>query len=412
MHTRSPGLLLFLLLLAAPGIAQAQFYDPFEGDEIDGWFFFTGDGEATMDFVQHDGYARVLVDATADAHNVWWAIIKRDVSADVDLRRLAEPGYELRVEARVRVSHAPRRLNFMINTQRTTDFHEHLKEYDLPDATGWHTISMTTRNLDAVPGDTLYVQLGVTDWGLERYHVDLDYYRADVVDARTAAPDVGEPLPYHPPVPPLRAFARTLAPAHDAVIGADFPDVNFNDWHARTWPDDDRSGDAQEHRVPVLTVGARQWPVLRWDFGAYAGAAVEGAALLELTPHSVVRGGDYVGRYGEDLGMEFGKVRVVEIVGGDPGWDQRNVTYASLTEGRAAHDVFNSQMVFDADVTETTGGKVYVTLSRPVMQRLLEGATKGLVLMPLGAIQASFYASEAGERGPKLHFNLRQTQGE
>jgi hypothetical protein len=42
------------------------------------------------------------------------------------------------------------------------------------------------------------------------------------------------------------------------------------------------------------------------------------------------------------------------------------------------------------------------------MQRLLNGTTKGLLIRPLGAINASFYASEnqKGQMGPKLHFNI------
>jgi hypothetical protein len=63
-------------------------------------------------------------------------------------------------------------------------------------------------------------------------------------------------------------------------------------------------------------------------------------------------------------------------------------------------------MISDIEVSSKPGSKSYVTLSRPVMQRLLEGRTKGLIIRPLGAIVASIYASEtAGDRGPKLHFS-------
>ena len=184
--------LLILLLLLAPLTARAQFVDTFDDGDVEGWDFFTGDGVATMDFVAHDGFARLSVDATDDRHNVWWAILKRPVSEFVDLERLADPGTELRVEARIRLSDAPRRVNIMINTNRTTDFHEHLAEFDVADTTDWHTISYTTTDLDARPGDTLYVQLGVTDWGLGTYHLDLDAYRAAVVDTPAEA-DLGEP---------------------------------------------------------------------------------------------------------------------------------------------------------------------------------------------------------------------------
>ena len=390
-------LLPLLAVLLFPGFARAQFVDEFESDAVEGWFFFTGDGDATMDFVQRDGYARMLLDATEDEHNVWWAIIKRAVSDELDLSELTEPGKELRVEARVRVSEAPRRLNIMINTQRTTDFHEHLMEYDIPDTSGWHTISLTTKDLDVVPGDTLYVQLGATDWGLDTHHVDVDYYRADVVDARTAGPDIGEPLRYHPPVPDLATFAHALPATHDALVNARFPNVNFNDWRVET----------QDGAAPALSVGADQWAVLRWDFDSQAGAEADGAAILELTTHSVMTGGNYAATFGEDLGMEFGKVRVIEILGGDPVWTQDEVTYYSLLVGESLEDVVNGQMIFDVAPTEQRGGKTRVTISRPVMQRLLDGRTKGLLIRPLGAIDATFYASEAGNgRAPRLFFNV------
>ena len=117
-----------VLILAGCGICQAQFLDSFDKNEIEGWFFFTGDGAATMDFVQKDGFSRILVDATKDKHNVYWTLIKRDVTAFLDLEKLKEPDFELRVEAKVRVSNAPRRINMMVNTQRTINYHEHLME--------------------------------------------------------------------------------------------------------------------------------------------------------------------------------------------------------------------------------------------------------------------------------------------
>ena len=388
---------LLIILLLAPAAAHAQFVDDFDDGDVAGWDFFTGDGEATMTFTPRGGFARLGVDATADRHNVWWAILKRPVSEFVDLARLAEPNTELRVEARVRLSDAPRRVNFMINTNRTTDFHEHLAEYDVADTTGWHTISYTTTGLDVRPGDTLYVQLGATDWGYGVHHVDVDWYRADVVDT-PADPDVGEPLPYHPPTPPVETFAHHLGAAHDAPVRPDEPDVNFDGWRAY---DGDRE-------VPVLSVGGDQWAVLRWDLGDLAGTEADGPGLLTLATHSLARGGGYVARYGEDLGMEFGKVRVIEILGGDPAWDDETVTYASWLGGQPLDAVASGQMIFDAEVAPASGTTT-VTISRPVLQRLLDGTTRGILLRPLGAVHAAFYASEADDPGarPTLHFSTR-----
>jgi hypothetical protein len=395
--SRTSKILIFAAtMLAAAATGQAQFLDTFDGPKVEGWFQVTGDGTPAMEVMPQDGFARILVDATADKHGVWWTFIKRDITASLDLEKLRDPAYELRVEARVRGSHAPRRVNFMINTQRTTNYHEHLREFELSDTTGWHTISMTTKNFDAGPGDQVFVQFCVTDWGPDKYFVDVDYYRADVVRRAEAGPDHGEPLVYHPPVPDVKTLAHHAAVSHDGVINSDFPDVNFNDWHV-----------AEPHGTArILTIDSRQWAILRWDFAQLPERKADGAGILELTTCSLPIGGNYIAGLGRDLGEEFGKIRVIEILGGDPAWEQETVTYHSLMRGRSYADVFNTQMIIDLELAEKPGGKAYFTLSRPVMQRLLEGRTKGLLIRPLGALPASVYASENPDgNGPMLHFS-------
>ena len=390
---------IFLLILFTSGILRAQFLDSFNKDKIDGWFFFTGDGAATVDFVQKDGYASIFIDATKDKYNVYWTLIKRDVTASLDLNKLKDPAFQLRVEARVRVHNAPRRLNMMVNTQRTTNYHIDLMEFDIPDTTEWHTISMTTKKFDAVPGDTVYVQLCATDYGLGKYYVDLDYYKADIVNVNLAGPDKGELVPYHPPVPDINTFSNHMNVTHDCVINSDFPDVNFNDWHVKEADSDAR----------ILTVNANQWVILRWDFEKYKGLKANGPGLLELTTQSIPQGGNYIEAFGEDFGMEFGKIRVIEILGGDPLWNQNEVTYNNFMQGNNYTDVFNSQMTFDEEMSEEPGNKNFITISKPVLQRLLDGRTKGLLIRPLGALDASFYASEnKGNNGPKLHFDCSE----
>ncbi|MHB8055803.1 MAG: hypothetical protein ACYDH3_11215, partial [Candidatus Aminicenantales bacterium] len=230
---------LFAGLLTA-GVAAAQFKDDFNGPVLSvdpsgeqGWSFFSGDGTAVMDFRQADGYASISVDSTRDKRNVWWALIKRRVSQNLNLGRLAEPGVELRISARVRVSRAPRRVNLHLNTQKTTDFHTHLMEFDIPDAEQWHSISMTTRDFEAAPGDTVNGQLALMDWGLGKYRVDVDDFRVDVVEVATAGPDDGVAVPYHPPVADPKMFAQTLAAAQEATVDIGFPEVNFGDWSSR-----------------------------------------------------------------------------------------------------------------------------------------------------------------------------------
>ncbi|MBN1144569.1 MAG: hypothetical protein JXA72_09095 [Bacteroidales bacterium] len=373
--------------------------DSFEGNRIEGWFVMTGDGAAEMEFVQHDGYATMHIDATKDRYNVYWTLIKRDVTSFLDLNRLKDQAYQLRVEARVRVHNAPRRLNFMVNTQRTTDFHKDLMEFDIPDTVNWHVISMTTKKFDAVPGDTVYVQLAATDFGSGRYQVDIDYYKADIVDVHEAGSDKGVLVPYHPPVPDISSFVNHLDVAHDAVINLDFPGVNFGNWHVNDIKSEKR----------ILTVSANQWAILRWDFSNLKNTTAEGPALLELTTQSFANGGEYVQAFGGEFGMEFGKVRVFEIHAGDASWDQHQVTFESFLQGKTLSEVVNEQMVFDTEIDEAPGSRNLITISQPVLQRLIDGTTKGLLIRPLGAVDASFYDSEnlAGF-GPKLHFNVKQ----
>lgn len=383
----------FLIIISC-GICNAQFLDSFDKKKTEGWFVLVGDGNAKADFVAKDDFASLLIDATNDKDNVYWTLIKRNVSSYLDLSKLKDPTFELRVEAKVRIHNVPRRLNFMINTQRTTDYHEHLMEYDIADTTEWHVISYTTKNLDAVPGDSLYVQLCATDYGVGKFTVDVDYYRADIVDVKQAGPDKGVLVPYHPPLPEVNKFSNHIPVTHDGLINTDFPTVNFNDWHVGA--------------KRVLTINADQWAILRWDLSKYKNSKVEGSGVLELTTESVHTGGKYVEAFGEDFGIEFGKIRIIEIIGGDAAWDQNTVTYNSFMQGKERTEVFNSQMMYDVDVTEEPGGKSFITVSKPVLERLISGKTKGLYICPLGAINASVYASEdQSGNGPKLHFNAK-----
>ena len=382
------------ILSAEP--ASAQFRDDFDTIALDpdgktGWEFFAGDGTATMDFRQGGpGYASILVDATTDRRGIWWALIDREVSSGMDLSLLRRPGHEVRIEARIRVSHAPRRVNLQVLTRRSTDYHSHLMEYDIPDTESWHTISMTTRGFDAGPGDTLLGHLALMDWGLERYRVDLDYLKVDIVDVATAPPDVGGPVPYHPPLADPRAFRHAVSVAQDGIIDVENTDVNLGDWGVQEG----------ERRTSLLSVDSTRYAILRWDLRAFAGKKAKGAGLLELTTHSVERKAEEV--------KDFGIVRVVEILGGDPEWSRKTVTADSLCRGQPLNRVLNTQMIIDWPVTEGDGGKTYFTISRPALQRMLDGKTLGLAVKPLGAIKAAFHslADGGGAHAGRLLFDL------
>ncbi|MFW5973465.1 MAG: hypothetical protein ACOCTG_05675, partial [Bacteroidota bacterium] len=234
--------LLFLTLIGSAS-ASGQFVDHFESD-VDGWTYRSGNGNAEIDFVPRENFASIQVDATQDRRNIWWAIIRRELSDELDLERASRPGHEIRIEARIRSSHAPRRVNLHLNTQRTTDFHSHLMEFDIPDTTDWHRISMTTEDFDVRPGDTVGAQLALMDWGLERYRLDVDYFRVSVVDVDTVGPDHGEQVPYRPTLPDLAGFDHEVDASQAATIDGQFPDINLGDWYV---------ADAAGHH-PVIAV--------------------------------------------------------------------------------------------------------------------------------------------------------------
>jgi hypothetical protein len=391
------GLIVLSLWACLP--ATAQFLDSFDGpsvlkdpEGVRGWTFFTGEGRAVMDFVQGGpGYASIRVDATQDRRNVWWALIKRHVSDRLDLALLRRPGHALRVEARIRVSVAPRRVNLHVNTQRTTDFHTHLMEFDIPDTKTWHTISMTTEGFDAGPGDSVNGQMALMDWGLGTYTVDIDYFRVDVVDVKRAGPDKGEPLPYHPPVADPASFALSMPAVQAATVDALDADVNLGNWFV--------SGAGA--RTRAVSAGGSRSVILRWNFEGWAGKKAVGSGLLELTTRSLERTSDDI--------PDFGLIRVVEILGGNPHWERGTVTLAGLLRGQPAEAVLDPQMIIDWPVAEGDGGKTCLTITRPVLQRLIDGHTLGIAVRPLGAINAAFYGSDAPDPGsrPRLLLNVK-----
>ena len=259
--------------------ACGQFVDNFDGPNVTldpqghhGWMFLAGDGTATMDLRQGGpGHASVFVDGTTDKRGIWWALMERQVSENLDLSLLKKPGYEVRIEARVRSSHAPRRINLQLATQRSTDDYSQLMEYDIPDTTNWHTFSLTTNHFDALPGDTVIAHLALMDWGLEKYRLDIDYIRVDVVNVTAAAPDKGESVPYHPPVADYKKFSQVAPVLHDSMIDLENTDVNLNDWYVQ-----DRNG----KKTTVLTVDADHYVILRWDLKKFLGKKVTESWLV------------------------------------------------------------------------------------------------------------------------------------
>lgn len=386
----------FVVLLVFASVSSAQFEDNFNTPLLkdptgaEGWAFFTGDGDATIDFQQGDGHAKILVDATNDKQNIWWALIKRQISPSLDLKKLSKPGYELQVEARIKASHPFKRVNLSVNSQRTIDFHSDLMEFYIEDTASWHTIRFTTQDFGAKPGDTIFAQLALMDWGLDTYQVDIDYFKVNVVNLKNADQSKGVLTPYHPPIPEISSFKNHLPVEEDAIVDLQYPDLNFNNWSVLE----------EEGNKPILNVNGTQWVILRWNLEEFAGRKAKGSGLLELTTYSLQNNPDYK--------KDFGMMRIVEILDGDPKWKEEDVNLNSLLQGKSLNEVFNSQMIIDVEVTPGEGNKSHITIPQHVLQRMLEGKTPGIVLKPLGAVNASFYAKENKEAPltPKLHLNL------
>lgn len=385
-------MLLWGLVAARP--AAGQFVETFEDSSLAGWTHQTGDGEVSMTVTAGEGMGELVVDATEDRHNIWWAFLARDVSSSIDLARLNEPGNELRVTARVRPSHAPRRVNLHVNTQETTDFHSHLMEYDLSDTTRWHTLSMTTEGFEVTPGDTVTAQLAMMDWGSRTYRLAIDSFAVEVVDRETAPPNLGSAVPYPLPTRAPETLSHHVPATAGGLVHRDYPGQNFAGWHTTT----------DTTAVPTWTVAPGQMVILRWDRDALPADSVTGPGVLELRRHSVHRA--------DVSPEELGQVRVVEVMTGPRDWTRETLTYDRLTRGRPLNDLLNPQPIVDVDVSGPPGGTVRIPISESVLRRLVTEETKGLALRPLGPTSATFFAPQSNEstHRPVLHLDTASTK--
>ncbi len=85
--------------------------------------------------------------------------------------------------------------------------------------------------------------------------------------------------------------------------------------------------------------------------------------MLELTTQAVATGGNYVAVYGQHLGEEFPRIRVIKIFGGPLDWDQQKITYENFIQGKPYAAIFNTQMIYDKTLDERPGSKTFITIS-------------------------------------------------
>lgn len=385
---------LVLLGLSQGGRAQfaEEFSQPtagFQEQGVTGWNSVFGDGEVLFTQKVEAGHASLRVDARLDPRNIWYAFMQTDVVPALSREALRQPHHALHIEARVRPSHAPRRVNLYLASPQTEGQPSFLREFDLPTANEWYTISMTSQAFELGEQAPLIGQVSLMDWGnSDVYQLDVDYLRVSIVDTTQAPKDQARAVRYRPPLAGASSFRSELKVSDDTMIDRAFPDENFNAWVLN------------DSLLPVLTVDATKIVVLRWDFSQMKGQNIQGEGQLELYTQAVQRR--------QDNPKDFGEIRICEIIGGPKNWQEEKVTYQTLLNDQPIDKVINAQTVVDVPLTPGYGSKTTVTISQYVLQRLLDGQTSGLAILPLGLINGTLVSREQenDRYAARLRFNL------
>lgn len=371
--------------------APTGFVEDFSSPQLTGWRVAAGSGDLipnqTVKLTQQNGTGIFWIDATNDRRNIWWAVINHEITNNIDRSMLGKSDKAIRIEAKLRMP-KPRRFNMSLNHTSTTDYHDDLAEFDIDDS-DWHVVSYTNKEFSAKQTDQVYMQLAVMDGGREVITVELEYIKVTIVDAATAAPDLGNPIPYRPPLKGPENFIHSLIVKEDAIIDSEYPWINFSKWY-----------DASTDSEPLLSISGSQTSILRWDFSDFAGKKPKGWGLLVLTTHNV--------HYAPSSLEEFGYVRLVEIKAGDPSWTRDKVTFESLLQGKMVSEVIHPQLVMDTPPEQKKGAKSIIPVSPMVMERLFSGKTKGFAIYSQGAVNASFASSKANDPKdrPTLYFEI------
>ena len=95
--------IILILLLVKTNLVFPQFIDHFNDNKPETWDYFSGDGNLKMDFYINNGIGNISIDATKDQYNVWWAVIRRNVTRFIDIYLLQKNDYELRIEVKLKI---------------------------------------------------------------------------------------------------------------------------------------------------------------------------------------------------------------------------------------------------------------------------------------------------------------------
>ncbi len=381
-----------ILFIALHHSAASQFKEDFGENSpefkeqgLKNWNAITGDGTAMFKQKSENGIASLQIDGTVDKRNIWYAFIHTNVAPVLDIKKLSEPGYGLRISIRVKSSHGPRRINMYLTA---IDGSNLLYEFDLEEPGKWYELSMTATDFKASAEKGLLAQVSMMDWGnKEVYQLDIDYIKVDVVDVKKTKPDLGYGIEYRPPLKNKNTYQHEIKVSDDAMVNSVFADFNFNGWQA-------------DDSVFVLDASSTDRIIMKWDLSKYKGKKITEGGQLEITNYSVTRL--------QKNEKDFGEIRIFEIIGGNKNWKEGMVTYSNLMEGKPEFMVINTQTIVDAPVTPGKGNKTTVNISKPVLQRLIDGKTSGLAIGPLGAINFHMMSKDNATSGhaATLRFNV------
>jgi len=384
----------FLLILFIGFQTQAQYrvdfnegYNGFWPDNLPGWTTRTGDGNIIFRQKFEDGSAVLNVDARNDKRNIWYAFMHQSISDIIDTEKLALPEFELRMEARVKPSHAPRRINMYLSSLDAGGF---LREFDLDEANEWHTISMVTSGFTFDPDKPLMAQVSLMDWGVsDIFELHVDYIQVDLVHVDEEHIQYGLPLGFHPPILDASAFKEEVV-AKTNLIDISFPEEVLKPWISPIGDDP----------VSLLEVDQTKIILLHWDLEKFKGRLADGEGQVELSTHSLF--------LRKDSPKDFGMIRFCEIQNYDENWMNSSSTYNDFVKSGDLSELIVSQCIYDVSVNPEKEGKTIVTISQPVMQRLINGETTGIAILPLGLISATFYDENTIILAPKLRFNTQE----
>lgn len=381
--------LIIILQLTASAQYRVDFnqnYSGFEKNNLEGWSTVTGDGDIVFRQKFEEGSVVLNIDARKDKRNIWYAFMHQNIADVIDMEKLSSPEYELRMEARIKPSHAPRRINMYLSTLNEGGY---LREFDLEKANEWFTISMVTSGFNFNPGKPLMTQISLMDWGNEIYELYIDYVQVDLVKIGEEYEQFGVPLTYRPPIKDASYYSEEIIPNKNAIIDAYLADESLHPWMNKN----------EIKKFPVLQVDQSKTILLKWDFSNYKGKQIAEAGQLEISTNSLYTR--------KDNPKDFGEIRFSEILAVTDEWNEETITYNSFRGNKKFHEVVVSQCLIDSEVNGEKNGKTIVTISKPVLQRLVDGRSAGIAILPLGLISATFYDRNTKEFAPRLRFNIK-----